>query len=99
VNLLVYLRPQYADVRFPALGAISGLAITLTGLSFLVRTRPRLSSWVLVALTVLLTVFLAWFYFAATPYAQPWAFVSGATQFTLLFGCTGLALRRESRSM
>ena len=48
---------------------------TLTGLSFLVRARPRLCAWVLVTITALLTGFLAWFSFAATPYPQPWAFV------------------------
>jgi hypothetical protein len=99
VNVVVYLRPQYAEMRLPFLGAISGLVITLTGLSFLIRARPRLSACVLVALTALLTGFSTWVSFAATTYPQPWTFVSGATQFTLLFGCTGLALWRESRSM
>lgn len=98
VNLLVYLRPQYAEVRYPALGVISALVTTLIGLSFLVRARPRLSARVLVALSVLFTGFVAWFPFLATPYAQPWTFVSGAIQFTLLFGCTGLAMWREPRS-
>lgn len=95
VYLVVYLRPQYVEHRFLAIGTISGLVITLTAFSFLVRARPRISACVLVTLSLLMTGFLAWFSFFAAPYPQPWAFVSGAPQSILLFGCTGLALWRE----
>ncbi len=98
VTLVPCLRHQYTEVRLLWLGTISALVIVLTGLSFLVRARPRLSARVLVALSSLSIGFFAWFSFAATPNPQPWTFVSGATQFILLFGCTGIALWRESRS-